>query len=360
MKKNISIVIPTFNEKDNIIQLFNEIKNSLGNTNISWEAIFVDDSNNDETTNVIRTLQNYESNVILIKRIENRGLSSALIQGALSSSSEYVLFMDADLQHPPKKILNLYNEIKNNNYDVVSASRFLEDNKLLKQKRYKASSFVNYLLRRLFKINYSDILTGFFIINRNFFFNNYKKLSNIGFKLLLDIILSNKNKIKYNEISFEFQKRYTGESKLNSKVFIDFIILIIDKITGRIIPGRYFIYSLIGSFGILFQLISFSFLLNYINFNYSLITSIILTIYFNFSLNNQFTYSDLKKKGKNFYYGLLKYYFFCSFGALFNFISAKLFYENIPNIYLAVLIGAFIGSIWNYSMNTSYNWNRYK
>ena len=176
MKKNISIVIPTFNEKDNIIQLFNEIKNSLGNTNISWEAIFVDDSNNDETTNVIRTLQNYESNVILIKRIENRGLSSALIQGALSSSSEYVLFMDADLQHPPKKILNLYNEIKNNNYDVVSASRFLEDNKLLKQKRYKASSFVNYLLRRLFKINYSDILTGFFIINRNFFFNNYKKL----------------------------------------------------------------------------------------------------------------------------------------------------------------------------------------
>ena len=103
MKKNISIVIPTFNEKDNIIQLFDEIKNCLDNTNISWEAIFVDDSNNDETTNVIRSLQNNESNVILIKRIENRGLSSALIQGALSSSSEYVLFMDADLQHPPKK-----------------------------------------------------------------------------------------------------------------------------------------------------------------------------------------------------------------------------------------------------------------
>ena len=152
------------------------------------------------------------------------------------------------------------------------------------------------MLRRLFKINYSDILTGFFIINRNFFYN-YKKLSNIGFKLLLDIILSNKNKIKYNEISFEFQKIYWKIN--NSKVYIDFIILIIDKITGRIILEIYFIYSLIGSLVFYFTNI-ISFLLNYINFNYSLITSIILIIYFNFILNNQFTYSDLKKKVKIF------------------------------------------------------------
>ena len=144
--------------------------------------------------------------------------------------------------------------------------------------------------KKLFKINYSDVLTGFFIMDRNFFINNYKKLSNIGFKLLLDIILSTKKKIKYSEIYFEFKKRDSGESKLNSKVFIDFIILIIDKLIGKIIPGRYFIYSLIGSLGIIFQLIIFYILSNFINFNYSLITSIILTIYFNFVLNNEFTY----------------------------------------------------------------------
>ena len=357
MKKNISIIIPTFNEKDNIIELYKEIKNNLVISKISWDVIFVDDSNNNDTANIIRKLQNSENNVFLIKRIENRGLSSALIQGALSTNSEYVLFMDGDLQHPPDTILSLYNEINKNNYDLVSASRFLNDNKLLDQKRYKASSFVNFLLRKLFKITYSDVLTGFFIINRNFFINNYKKFSNVGFKLLLDIILSTKKTIKYSEISFEFKKRYSGESKLNSKVFIDFIILIIDKLIGKIIPGRYFIYSLIGSLGIIFQLITFYILSNFINFNYSLLTSIILTIYFNYVLNNEFTYSDLKKKGTKFYKGLIRYYFFCSFGAVFNFISAKIIFDNLSNIYIAVVIGAFVGSIWNYSMNTSYNWN---
>ena len=358
MKKNISIVIPTFNEKGNIIELFKEIKKNLINSKLIWEVIFVDDSNDNETANVVRSLQNNENNIFLIKRIENRGLSSALIQGALSSNSEYILFMDGDLQHPPKKILNLYNKIKNNNYDLVSASRFLEDNELLNQKRYKASLFVNFLLRKFFQIDYSDILTGFFIIEKNFFLKNYKKLSNVGFKLLLDIILTTKKTIKYSEVPFEFQKRLTGQSKLNSKVFIDFVILIIDKLIGKIIPGRYFIYSFIGSFGIIFQLTTFSFLLNFLNFNYSLLISILLTIYFNYVLNNQFTYSDLKKRSISFYKGLIKYYFFCSFGALFNFISVKIVYENFSNLYLAVLIGAFVGSIWNYSMNTSYNWNQ--
>ena len=81
---------------------------------------------------------------------------------------------------------------------------------------------------------------------------------------------------------------------------------------------------------------------------------------FNYVLNNEFTYSDLKKKGTKFYKGLIKYYFFCSFGAVFNFISAKIIFDNLSNIYIAVVIGAFVGSIWNYSMNTSYNWNTKK
>lgn len=358
MKKNISIIVPTLNEKGNINILFEEIKATFQNKDISWEIIFVDDSNNNETSDIINILQNNEKNIFLIKRFENRGLSSALILGALSSNSEYVVFMDADLQHPPKKILELYNEIKAKDIDLVSASRFLESNELLNQGRYKASLFVNFLLKKLFKINYSDVLTGFFIINRIFFINNYNKLSNIGFKLLLDIILSSKKTIKYSEIPFEFKKRHSGESKLNSRVLVDFISLLIDKIIGKFIPARYFIYSFIGCIGIIFQLTNFYFLQFFLNFNLALILSILFTIFFNFVLNNEFTYSDLKKRGYRFLIGLLKYYFFCSFGALFNFISARLIYDNTSNIYFAVLIGAFVGSIWNYSMNTSYNWNK--
>ena len=176
--------------------------------------------------------------------------------------------------------------------------------------------------------------------------------------MLLDIILSTNNTIKYSEIPFKFQKRYSGKSKLNSKVLIDFIALIIDKLIGKIIPARYFIYSFIGSLGVIFQLGVFYILQFFLNFIPSLLFSIILTILFNFILNNEITYSDLKKRGKLFYMGLIKYYFFCSFGAVFNFIIAKMLYDNLLNIYFAVLLGAFVGSVWNYSMNTSYNWKK--
>ncbi len=357
MKKNISIIIPTLNEKGNINILYKKIKKSLDEVKLSWDIIFVDDSKDYETANVINDLKKNKTNIHLIKRFENRGLSSALIQGALSSNSNYIVFIDADLQHPPEKIKDLYSVIISKKLDIVSASRFLENNKLLHKKRYKASLFVNYLLKKIFKINYSDVLTGFFIIEDSFFKNNYKKLSNIGFKLLLDIILTKKNTVNYSEIPFKFEKRFSGESKLDSKVLIDFITLIIDKIFGKFIPARYFIYSFIGSLGVIFQLSIFYILLFFVSFIPSLVLSIILTVFFNYTLNNEITYSDLKKRGKFFYLGLLKYYFFCSFGAIFNFISAKMLYDSLLNIYLSVLLGAFVGSVWNYSMNNSYNWN---
>jgi len=72
MKKNVSIIIPTFNEKDNIIELYKEIKNNLGISKISWDVIFVDDSNNNDTANIVRELQNSENNVFLIKLYANK------------------------------------------------------------------------------------------------------------------------------------------------------------------------------------------------------------------------------------------------------------------------------------------------
>tara|TARA_A100001011_G_scaffold32829_1_gene31503 strand:- start:3497 stop:4573 length:1077 start_codon:yes stop_codon:yes gene_type:complete len=358
MIKNLSVVVPTFNEKDNIDKLYSQIKFNLNKLNINWDIIFVDDSLSHDTANVIKKLQENENNIFLIKRFENRGLSSALIQGALSSNSEYVVFIDADLQHPPEKIKDLYNEIISKKLHLVSASRFLEKNKFLDKTRYKASLFVNYLLEKIFKIKYSDILTGFFIVKRSFFDENYKNLSNIGFKILLDIVISNKKSIKFSEIPFKFEKRHTGESKLNSRVLIDFITLVLDKIIGKFIPARYFIYSFIGTLGVLFQISIFYILLNILNFTPALITSIFFTIFFNYFMNNEFTYSDLKKKGNNFYKGLIKYYFFCFFGAIFNFVSAWLIFKSLNNFFLSVLIGAFVGSIWNYSMNTLHNWKK--
>ena len=96
MKKDISIIIATLNEENNVNILFDKIKNLLKN-DFSWEVIFVDDGSQDRTLGQIKNIRNENNNVFIISRLNSRGLSSALIQGALSSNSEYILFMDADL-----------------------------------------------------------------------------------------------------------------------------------------------------------------------------------------------------------------------------------------------------------------------
>jgi dolichol-phosphate mannosyltransferase len=351
MKKNISIVIATLNEEGNINKLFHKIKKNLINFDITWEIIFVDDSADNKTSNEIYKLKSTEDNIHLIKRYENNGLSSALTLGAMSSNSDYVVFMDADLQHPPEKIKDLYYEIKSNKLNLVSASRFLRRNNLLNEKRYRASLIVNYILKKLFNVNYSDFLTGFFIIDCEFFKKNQSLFSKVGFKLLLDIILSTKKTIKFSEIPFEFQKRYSGYSKLNTKVVIDFIILIIDKMFGNFKLGNFCFQSILIYLIANLQLSFFYLSHFYFSLQTSLLLSIFLVIYFNFIIYNEIVYSSLKKKGKVFYVGLTKFYFICIFGSFFNFIIAKFLIDNSFNTNLAVLFGAFFGSLWNSLIN---------
>ncbi len=356
MKNNLSIVTATLNESENIEKLYTEIYKSLKNTNISWELIFVDDNSTDDTVKKIDSLQKNYENVFLIRRFDKRGLSSALLQGALSSKSKYIVFMDADLQHNPKYIQNLFEKIKNSNANVVSASRFLTKNDFLNKKRYKASIIVNKILEKLTKIKFTDILTGYFIIEKDFLLQNINKLSKTGFKILLDIILSSKENVVFREIAFNFEPRYKGKSKLNNKVLIDFIYLLLDKYFGKLIPARYIIFSFIGLIGAIFQIFIIYALFQLLGFNTSLFLGIIFAMTLNFTLNNEFTYSDLKLRGLKFFIGLSKFYFFCSFGALFNFLTAKNLYENFNTFYIAILLGAFVGSVWNYYMNTSFNW----
>ena len=357
MKKNLSIIIATFNEENNVKILFDKIKKILKD-DISWEIIFVDDGSKDKTLEQINYIRNKNSNVFLINRFNSRGLSSALIQGALSSNSEFIIFMDADLQHNPDYILQLYNKIKISDKNLISASRFLNKKLILNDNRYKASIIVNKLINKFFNINMTDPLTGYFIVESVFFNKHVNKLSVKGFKLLLDLVLSTKKIIKFEEISFIFDQRYSGKSKLNNKVIIDFIYLLIDQTFGKYLPARYIIYSFVGTLGVIVQLISFYFIngIFELNFKISVIISIFLAMNFNFNLNNIFTYSDLRLKGINYLRGMFIFYFFCSFGAIFNFFTAKTLFEISEVTFISVFFGALIGSIWNYSMNNSFNW----
>ena len=122
--KDITIIIPTLNEKNNIRLVYDRITEVLQDS-LKWEIVFVDDNSKDGTYNEIQKIIDIDSRVRGILRVDRRGLSSAVIDGFLSSSSEYFLVMDGDLQHDHTKISLMYKTIKNNDLDIVIASRFM-------------------------------------------------------------------------------------------------------------------------------------------------------------------------------------------------------------------------------------------
>ncbi|MDB6102504.1 MAG: dolichol monophosphate mannose synthase, partial [Gammaproteobacteria bacterium] len=119
----ISIVVPTFSEAENIAELHARLSAVLASE--SWELIFVDDDSPDGTADLVRALSKEDQRVRCIQRIGRRGLSTAVVEGALSSSAPYVAVMDADLQHDESILPAMLHELRSRNLDIVVGSRYV-------------------------------------------------------------------------------------------------------------------------------------------------------------------------------------------------------------------------------------------
>ncbi len=248
---SFSIIVPTFNEAQNILDLIDSIKNSISRANY-YELIIVDDNSPDGTTNkiidsfnesngfTIYNIEGFTDNnsdksflifpshsslnffIKVIIRNEKVGLISAIHDGIKSSISKYIIIMDADLSHSPSYLNILLQEIKNSKSDLVIASRYLKDGKILgwTKKRIFYSKLATFISKSLFKLNnITDPMSGFFIIKRDIIKN--MKFNTSGYKILLEILVKSKN-IKSKEIPYTFINRKNGSSKLSSRVMIDF------------------------------------------------------------------------------------------------------------------------------------------
>src|SRR5882724_7697318 len=119
----ISIVVPTFSESENISELHSRISATMGAQ--SLELIFVDDDSPDGTADLARALAAKDPRVRCIQRIGRRGLSTAVVEGALSSSAPFVAVMDADLQHDESILPAMLHELRSRNLDIVVGSRYV-------------------------------------------------------------------------------------------------------------------------------------------------------------------------------------------------------------------------------------------
>lgn len=228
----LSIIVPTFNERNNVSLLVEKVSAALPQG--GWEIVFVDDNSPDDTSKAVRSIAQRDARVRCIQRIDRRGLSSACIEGFLSTSAPYIAVMDADLQHDERILAAMLSLVKDEGNDLAIGSRYAEGGGFgsWEEKRVKKSQFATRLSSFVTHADMSDPMSGFFLMKREVFEAAQPRLSKIGFKILLDIFVSCPYQLKFAEVPYEFRERVNGESKLDSTVMWEFAMLLADKKTG--------------------------------------------------------------------------------------------------------------------------------
>jgi dolichol-phosphate mannosyltransferase len=355
----LTVVVPTFNERDNIDPLLWRLERAL--EGISWEVIFVDDDSSDGTADFVRAVARINARVRIIHRIGRRGLSSACVEGVLSSSSPYFAVIDADMQHDETLLPRMLARLKQDGLDIIVGSRYVEGGGLgsWDQKRQLMSRFANKAARLVLKADLWDPMSGFFLMERQAFDQTVRKLSQLGFKILLDLFASAPRPLRVAELPYEFGVRKHGQSKLDSMVAWEYGMLLADKLFGHIVPPRLLLFGLIGGLGLFVHLITLALALSVpLSFATSQTIAVLVAMTSNFVLNNLITYRDRRLLGWAFLRGLLSFYVICSVGAIANVGIAAYIYSEEPIWWLAGLAGAVVGAVWNYALSAFFTWKR--
>ena len=358
MSLKLSVVIPTFNELDNLDEIVKRLDLTL--SQVKWEVIFVDDDSPDGTATKAKSISLLDSRVRCIKRVGRRGLSSACVEGILSSSAPYVAVMDADLQHEEGILPEMLHELEHENYDLVVGTRYMEGGGVgdWDESRKSSSKIATVISQKILGVTLNDPMSGFFMMKRDSFDLCVYRLSNMGFKILLDIFVSSPKKLTFKEVPFHFRQRYAGESKLDQKVIWDYFLLLIDKTIGQYIPTKLISFACIGAMGVCIHLLVLGFVLKILEqpFTWAQTTAVVLAMVFNFNLNNILTYRDQKLVGFSFWIGLVKFMLACSVGALANVGVASVIYKDYGYWIVSGVAGVLVGVVWNYVATSLIVW----
>ena len=355
----LSIIVPTFNEALNVAELIRRLELALAG--LQWEIIFVDDESPDGTAEVVRDLGEGNASVRCIERVGRRGLSSACIEGILSSSATYVAVMDADLQHDEKILPQLLDAVQSGGADLAVGSRYVDGGGLgdWNDQRKKMSLVAVNVARAITGVEIADIMSGFFLARRETILPALKNASGIGFKILLDIALSAEQPLKIVEVPYQFRTRFAGESKLDYQVVWQYLLLLADKKIGHFVPVRFLSFAAVGAAGLLVHMVALTlgFKLFGLSFIGAQIIATLVAMTSNFFMNNVLTYADKKLRGTALIRGWITFCFACGLGALANVgIADYLFVQDVYWVGSAV-VGVLVGAVWNYAVTAVYTWN---
>jgi len=361
MIPTLGIIVPVLNEAENIGPFLKELDACLAGE--SWEVIFVDDDSSDNTQQVVAALAKKRPNVRLLERVGRHGLASACIEGLCSSLAPYLAIMDADLQHDPGILPKMLSALRDGPYNLAIGSRYIEGGGTGEwSKRRRRYSRVATLTSKIVthQTEITDPMSGFFMLKRELFRETVYHLCGKGFKILLDFLSSAKSEVRVIEIPYTFRSRLAGESKLSFSIILEFAILLLDKTFGRIVPYRFILFVLVGCLGAVLHLsiLGSLFLGGRVSFPLAQGIASLVAMVLNFTFNNSFTHRDRRLTGRKFVVGLFGFIAVCSIGALVNIEIASYFYGLSVSWWISGLLGALIGSVWNYAVSGTLVWKR--
>jgi dolichol-phosphate mannosyltransferase len=365
----LSVIVPTFNEVQNIPLLVEALARTLGDER--WEVIFVDDDSADGTAALVREIALVNPRVRLLHRHNRRGLSAACVEGILATTAPFIAVMDADLQHDEAILLTMLDCLRRGDADLVVGSRFAEGGGMgdWQARRITMSKIATWLAKKLTKSEIGDPMSGFFMLTRDAFMASLSGLSLVGFKILLDIVAASPTSLRIVEVPFTFRSRQHGTSKLDGLVLWEYMQLLLDKAFGHIVPVRFISFALVGGSGVLVHLLVLAATLASLTaafgvaekarwFAIAQVAATLVATSSNFFLNNILTYRDQRLKGKQLLKGWLTFNLVCGVGLVANVGIARWLYDRHNYVIISALAGVAVTMVWNYAMSSVFTWRK--
>ncbi len=359
----VSLVIPTYNERENVSLLIKSVYAVLKAIGCPFEIILVDDDSPDRTWEVAQALVSDYPNLRVIRRVNERGLARAVVRGWQEARGEILAVMDGDLQHPPETLALLIKALECDNVDIAVASRHVKGggvgrwNILRRGVSWSATLMATLVLPGTLR-TIRDPMSGYFALRRSVIVGC--RLEPEGYKILLEV-LGRGSYRSVEEIPYTFIERKQGGSKLGPRQYWEFVIHLLRLSWQMGELHRFLKFSLVGGSGVFVNVGVLTFLVSagykYLQGGVFAVETAIAT---NFLLNEFWSFSDFSKKQPRLVRRMirfLKFNLFCAGGAVINLGILWTLTEYAGVYYLlSNLFGIGVATLWNYGMNANITW----
>lgn len=372
---DVSVILPTYNERENLSILIPTLIRLFEEAHLSFELIVVDDNSPDHTYDMVRQMAMTDHRLRLIRRIDERGLSSAVVTGMASAGGRHFIVMDSDLQHDESVIPRMVQELQN--AEIVVGSRMAESGSYGEMSwiRKMMSLAATMMAKIMLPVGVSDPMSGFFGVRRETFEQIADRLNPKGFKILLEILARAKGR-EVREVGYRFRNRMHGQTKLDGAVIMQYVFALVEIRLGRTLSTTFFRYALIGSAGVLVNLLGQFLATALFGLEYqrgtllrpslAVLIGFELSVYFNYMANNSWTFKDRKRTGfTSNLAGFGKFHVVALYGFLIQVSVWNLLLAVTPDqipaqaaSYGANLIGILFATVNNYYLNKNFTWER--